>query len=211
MSSEPCVFLVDDDFAVRDSLKLVIEAAGFVCRTFESAEHFLESFCPGNIGVLLLDVNMPGLDGQELQAELSRRHIHLPIIFLTAHGDIPMTVRVIKAGALDFLTKPVSSELLIKRVREALQQEVEMHAKTMEEQALCRRLSGLTAREMEVMTWVVSGLANKEIARKLDISHRTVEIHRARVMEKTGAANLLELAHICETCRLCLDPPFEST
>ncbi|QSB00269.1 response regulator transcription factor [Methylomonas sp. EFPC1] len=202
MNTQPCLFVVDDDDAVRDSLGLVFETAGLAYQTFASAECFLESYSPEQPGCLVLDVNMPGLDGHELQAELIRRHIHLPIIFLTAYGDIPMTVRAMKAGAVDFLTKPVSTELLLDRVQAALQLEVNTHAQANKGQALCNRLSGLTSRELEIMGMVVAGLTNKEIARRLGISHRTVEIHRAKVMEKTGAPNLLELARIYAACRL---------
>jgi FixJ family two-component response regulator len=202
MNTQPCVFVVDDDDAVRDSLGLVFETAELEYQTFASAECFLENYCPGQPGCLVLDVNMPGLDGHELQAELIRRHIHLPIIFLTAYGDIPMTVRAMKAGAVDFLTKPVSTELLLDRVLAALQIEINTYAQAMKGQALCDRLNGLTSRELEIMGMVVAGLTNKEIARHLGISHRTVEIHRAKVMEKTGAPNLLELARIYEACRL---------
>ncbi|WP_020485258.1 response regulator transcription factor [Methylomonas sp. MK1] len=202
MNTQPCVFVVDDDDAVRDSLGLVFETAGLAYQTFASAECFLERYCPDQPGCLVLDVNMPGLDGHELQAELIRRHIHLPIIFLTAYGDIPMTVRAMKAGAVDFLTKPVSTDLLLDRVQAALQIEINTHAQAIKGQAQCNRLSGLTSRELEIMEMVVAGLTNKEIARRLGISHRTVEIHRAKVMEKTGATNLLELARIYEACRL---------
>lgn len=197
------VFIVDDDYAVRDGLGEVMEAAGFHYQAFESAEHFLQAYCPGNNGCLVLDLNMPDMTGDELQTELIRRDIHLPIIFLTGYGDIPTTVRVIKAGAVDFLTKPVSSKLLIERIRGVLEQEARKYEDSLlADQALCRRLNGLTIRESEVMSLVVAGRSNKEIARQFGISHRTVEVHRARVMEKTGATSLLELARLCETCRL---------
>lgn len=202
MSTEPCVYIVDDEYAVRDSLGLVMETAGFAYETFDSAEHFLQSYCPGKPGCLLLDVNMPGLSGHELHAELIRRNMHLPVIFLTAYGDIPMTVRAIKAGAVDFLTKPVPSKLLIERVQAVLQHEARIYEQALAEQALCMRLNGLTSREMEIMSLVVAGHSNKEIARQLGISHRTVEIHRGRILKKTGATNLLELARLCEACRL---------
>lgn len=205
MNTHPCVFVVDDDDAVRDSLGLVFETAGLAYQTFASAECFLENYCPGQPGCLVLDVNMPGLDGHELQAELIHRHIHLPIIFLTAYGDIPMTVRAMKAGAVDFLTKPVSTERLIDLVQAALQTQLNTYAKAMEQHDQCKRLSELTARELEIMGLVLTGLANKEIARHLGISHRTVEIHRARVMEKTGSTNILELVRFYETCQL---PPY---
>ncbi|MDO9106897.1 MAG: response regulator [Methylovulum sp.] len=202
MSIQPCVFIVDDDYAVRDALGLVIETAGLACRTFESAEHFLESFSPGTPGCLLLDINMPGMSGHELQTELMRRNEHLPIIFLTAYGDIPMTVRAIKAGAVDFLTKPVPSNVLLERIQAVLQQVLQLHEQALAGQALCDRLNDLTTRELEILPLLVAGHANKEIARYLNISYRTVEIHRARVLKKTGASNLLELARLCEACRL---------
>jgi FixJ family two-component response regulator len=201
MSTQPCVFIVDDDYAVRDSLGQLMEVAGFTYQTFESAEHFLQAYHPDGSGCLLLDLNMPNMTGDELQAELIRRKIHLPIIFLTAYGDIPTSVRAIKLGAIDFLTKPVSSKLLIERIQTALQQESQRHNHSqLVVQEICGRLNGLTSRESEVMLLVVAGHSNKEIARQLDISPRTVEIHRARVMEKTGAANLLELARMYEAC-----------
>lgn len=206
MNTQACVFVVDDDDAVRDSLGLVFETEGLAYQTFGSAESFLESYCPGQPACLLLDVNMPGLDGHELQAELTRRQIQLPIIFLTAYGDIPMTVRAMKAGAVDFLTKPVSTELLIDRVQTALGLQIASFSQAVAAQVHCDRLSALTARELEIMGMVVGGLANKEIARHLGISYRTVEIHRARVMEKTGASNILELARFYESCRVATHP-----
>jgi FixJ family two-component response regulator len=201
MSAQLCVYIVDDDHAVRDALGLVLETAGLAYQTFESAEHFLENYCPGAPGCLLLDVNLPGLNGDELQTELIRRNINLPIIFLTAYGDIPMTVRAIKAGAADFLTKPVRNMLLIERIQEVLQNEIQMLEQAMTEQVLRTRLSGLSSRELEILPLVVAGHANKEIARHLGISHRTVEIHRARILTKTGTSNLLELVRFCEACK----------
>lgn len=203
MSTQPCVFIVDDDYAVRDSLGQLLEVTGFTYQAFESAECFLKAYRPGRSGCLLLDLNMPNMSGDELQAELIRRNIHLPIIFLTAYGDIPTSVRAIKHGAIDFLTKPVSSKLLLERIQIVLQQEPQRHKHSqLDEEVICGRLNGLTSRESEVMLLVIAGHTNKEIARQLDISHRTVEIHRARVMEKTGATNLLELARMYEACGL---------
>ena len=208
MSTQPCVFIVDDDYAVRDSLELLIETAGFACQAFENAEHFLQAYCPVRPGCLLLDLNMPGMNGEELQAELIYRNIHLPIIFLTAHGDIPLTVRTIKAGAVDFLTKPVPGKLLLERIQAVLHDEIQMHERGLAEQALCDRLNHLTSRELEILPLVVAGHSNKEIARQLAISYRTVEIHRARILNKTGVTNLMELAHLYEACRL---PPGSKT
>ncbi len=202
MSTQPCVFIVDDDYAVRDSLGLVFKTAGLNYQTFENAEHFLETYSGGTPGCLLLDMNMPGLNGDELQTELIRRNIHLPIIFLTAYGDIPMTVRAMKAGAVDFLTKPVPSKLLIERIQTVLKHETQIQEQNREKQELCERLSCLTSREMELLPLIVTGKSNKEIARQLDVSHRTIEIHRARVLKKTGATNLMELARLYEACQL---------
>jgi FixJ family two-component response regulator len=202
MNSEPCVFIVDDDYAVRDSLGQVIEAAGLAYRLFESAEQFLEGYEPGRPSCLVLDLNLPNMAGDELQAELKRLNIRIPIIFLTAFGDIPTTVRAIKAGAIDFLTKPVSSKLLVERVKAALQQAISLF-----EQTKCDRFMTLTSREQDIMQLVIAGHSNKEIARQLSISHRTVEVHRARVMEKTGAVNLLDLVRICNECQIS-DRPF---
>jgi FixJ family two-component response regulator len=202
MNTQPCVFIVDDDFAVRDSLQLIMETAGLDYQAFDSAEHFLQSYCPDKLGCLLLDVNMPGMNGDELQAELIRRNIHLPIIFLTAYGDIPMTVRIIKAGAVDLLTKPVPRKLLLERIQDALQHASRIQEQVLAEQALCNCLNSLTSRELEILPLVLAGRSNKEVARDIGISYRTVEIHRARILNKTGATSLLELARLCEACKI---------
>ncbi len=170
MNTPPCVFIVDDDFAVRDSLQLIMETAGLDYQAFESAEDFLQSYCPGKPGCLLLDVSMPGMNGDELQAELIHRNIHLPIIFLTAHGDIPTTVRTIKAGAVDFLTKPVLRTLLLERIQAVLEHEAEIEKQSFEKQSLCNRLNTLTSRELEILPLVLAGKSNKEVARHIGIS-----------------------------------------
>lgn len=195
-----CVYVVDDDEAVRDGLGLVLEHAGFICRAFASAEEFLANYKPGgSVDCLLLDVNLPGLDGPELQAEMNRRFMRVPIIFLSAYGTIPLTVRAIKAGAVDFLTKPVPSKELVERLNEVFRLEIEKHHHSAERQAFCKSLDSLTDREMDVLPLALTGMANKEIAKKLGISHRTVEIHRTRILQKTGTANFLELAQRCES------------
>jgi two-component system response regulator FixJ len=208
MNIQPCVFIVEDEYPVRHSLGLIMETAGYAYQTFESAEDFLQNYCPGQPGCLLLDVNLPGLNGDELQAELIRRKIHLPIIFLTAYGDIPMTVRAIKAGAVDFLTKPVPRDLLIERIQAVLQHEAQSHERTADQAFCMSQQYGLTSREMEIMALVVEGYSNKEIARQLGISYRTVEIHRARILKKTGTTNPLELARLCEASNF--PPPLKS-
>lgn len=192
------VFLVDDDPAVRESLSLLLESEGYRVEVHPDAAGFLAACGPGLYGCVVTDLSMPGMDGIALQAEMARRGLQLPIVFLTGHGSIPTSVKAIKAGAVDFLTKPVSGSRLLQGVAAAL--------------ALCERRQGeaernsnavsaiaeLTDREREVMALVVKGLANKEIARSLGISHRTVEIHKAHVMRKTGAQNLIDLVQIHE-------------
>lgn len=206
MNIQPNVLVVDDDPTVRESLTLLMETLGFSIQTFDSAEAFLLNYSPVNPGCLILDINMPGMSGLELQLELSRRKIHLPIIFLTGYGNIPLTVRTIKAGAVDFLTKPVQGRLLIDLVKSAFQQ-CQSASKQEEEKGNPQGapIAHLTPRELDVMSLTVAGLTNKEIARRLGISHRTVEIHRARVMEKTGAGNLLQLAQIFDEYKLLVN------
>lgn len=201
MPRPPKVYVVDDDAAVRDGLVLLLESAGFAIDVYASASEFLAAahvIPPG--ACLLLDVRMPDMSGPALQAELARRGIDLPIIFLSAHGDIPTAVQAIKAGAADFLTKPVDGDLLIGRVQAALAMSSADQRRAVANRSRCAGVAGLTAREREVMRLAVTGHANKEIAQRLGISHRTVEIHRARVMRKTGAANLVELVHLAEDC-----------
>jgi FixJ family two-component response regulator len=198
MNTQPYVFIVDDDYAVRDGLGFIVETAGFAYQAFESAEHFLQAYCPDKRGCLLLDVNLPGLNGFELQSEFIHHNIHLPIIFLTGNGDIPMTVRAIKAGAADFLTKPVPSKLLIESIQAALQYEAQLHKQGEAGQAFHSRLSKLTAREMEILPLALAGIHNKEMARLLNISYRTIEIHRIRILQKTETTNFLELSRLCD-------------
>ncbi len=198
MNTQTGVFVVDDDEAVRDSLAMLLEAAGHPVATFASASDFLDACTPNTLGCVILDVSMPGMDGPALQEEMVRRGMQLPVIFLSGHGTIPTTVRAIKAGALDFLTKPVDGALLLRRVRNALEQISVMQEEAETRRSIAMRLAKLTEREREVMKLAVAGHTSKEIARRLAISFRTVEIHRAHVMQKTGATNLLELARIAE-------------
>ena len=206
MNIQPCIFIVDDDHAVRDALGLIMETAGLAYQAFESAEQFLQTYCPVQPGCLLLDVNLPGLNGHELQAELISRNIHLPIIFLTAYGDIPMTVRAIKAGAVDFLTKPVPRKLLLERIEAVLQNEAMAHEHDIAKQAQCSCLNTLTARELEILPLVLAGHPNKIIAKHLGVSYRTIEIHRIRILKKTGTTHLLELANLCQACQISPAP-----
>ena len=198
------VFIVDDDSAVRDSLMLMIEQEDIQVETYCSGEEFLNAFQNTSPGCAILDIRMPGMDGIQLQQELNRRNIHLPIIFLTGHGDIPMSVKAIKAGAVDFLTKPVTRDNLLSSVRTAIMESRRLIRELANGQDAKSRLADLTEREREVMTLAIAGSPNKEIARRLGISHRTVEIHKSKIMHKTGATNLLELARIANEGKLLL-------
>ena len=197
--NEAKVFVVDDDLSVCDSISELLEVAGYTVETFQNAEAFLEVCTPETYGCIILDVNMPGMDGPRLQMELARRKLLLPIIFLSGQGTIPLTVRTIKAGAIDFLTKPVKSSILLTRVQEAMEQLSVLRKRTEVSQFIAGRMALLTEREGEVMQLAVAGYTNKEIAQRLGISYRTVEIHRSRLMQKTGAPNVLELARLCTT------------
>jgi two-component system response regulator FixJ len=207
MNAAATVFVVDDDAAVRDSLALLLDTAGYAVEAYDGARSFLDAYAPGRTGCVILDVQMPEVSGPELQAELNRRAVDLPIIFLTGHGDIPTTVRAIKSGAIDFLTKPVQGAALLDQVRSALERSAQLRAQAAAARSLQDRLEGLTRREREIMVLAAAGQSNKEIARQLGISHRTVEIHRARVMHKTGAANLVELSRLAEAYALAAESP----
>ena len=196
MNTRAKIFLVDDDAAVRNSLVMLLEAAGHTVVAFSGGEDFLDACTPAIRGCIILDVKMPGMDGPTLQEELTRRGFLLPVLFLSGYGTIPVTVRAIKAGAINFLTKPVDGAVLLTHVREALKQDMLLQKKAQTQQSLSSRLAALTEREREIMALAVAGYTNKEIALRLVISHRTVEIHRARILQKTGASNLLELARI---------------
>jgi len=198
MSAEATVFVVDDDPAVRDSLTLLLEEENLAVTSFASGEEFLANCAPATRACAIVDIRMPGMDGMQLQAELSRRGVSLPVIFLTGHGDIPLSVRAVKAGAVDFLTKPVTAAALLESVHAALDESARLQSHAEEVQTAADRMASLTERERQVMALAVEGLHNKEIARHLGISHRTVEIHKARIMHKTGAATLLDLARIAE-------------
>jgi RNA polymerase sigma factor (sigma-70 family) len=198
----PTVFVVDDDPAVRDGLTSVIEAAGLRVSAFESAEGFLAEFDPNQAGCILMDIRLPRMTGTELHAELIARGVKQPVIFCTAHGDVPTSVRALHAGAFDFLEKPVEGALLLQRVRAALAIDAERHKADHNRRNLEMRLARLTARERTVMELVVQGHSSKEIAKTLGISHRTVEVYRSRIMEKLRVPTLLQLAIFTEACGL---------
>lgn len=190
------VFIVDDDAAIRDSLSLMIEQENIPVQAFDSAETFLAAYQPECPGCAIVDIRMPGMDGIELHEALLKRNILLPIIFLTGHGDIPMSVQAMKAGAVDFLTKPVTREKLLISIRAAIQKSERLLSENANHQEALLHLASITDRERAVMLLAVQGHPNKHIARQLGISHRTVEIHKSKIMQKTGAINLLDLARI---------------
>ena len=198
MPIKPCVLIVDDDVALCERLRLIVESAGFRCQTYVSAEEFLEKYDPKAPSCLILDVYLPGLSGPELQSQLNKLNMELPIIFLTAYGDIPMAVRSIKAGAVDFLAKPVADDLLMERVQEALRQHALLQNQLTERESI---IESLTPREKEIMQLAISGLSNKEIARKFNISIRTVENHRRKILKKTKRNNFFELVQLYETAK----------
>jgi FixJ family two-component response regulator len=206
MSDLDLVFVIDDDEAVRDALTMQLEAAGYAVAAFGTAPEFLDVCTPDTWGCIILDVDMPVMDGPALQEELLRRNVQLPVIFLSGKGTIPVTVRTMKAGAMDFLTKPVDGSVLLARVQAALERSSLLQKQSEAYQSVALRLAALTEREREVMKLAVAGHTNKEIGQRLGISYRTVEIHRTHVMQKTGASNLLELARIADTFESHLTP-----
>jgi len=196
MTNEQTVFIVEDDAAVRDSLGLLLGLQGFRTQSFGCAEDFLRIYQPSWAGCLLLDVRMPGMNGLELQESLRRQGLALPVIIMTAHGDITTVRTALKSGAVDFLEKPVDPAALLAAVRAALDADAARRRAGMEAEGARQRLSVLTARERQVMELVAKGCHNREIAETLGISPRTVEVHKARVMEKLQVQSVPELVRI---------------
>lgn len=205
MRLESTVFVIDDDTAVRESMAVLLESAGFEVEAYGSASAFLKAYQPDRPGCLVLDVRMPQMDGLELQEVLARRHLRVPIIFITGHGDISMSVRAIRGGAVDFLEKPFDDEVLLARIREALQGDAERRREETERAAIRARFANLTKREKEVMVLVLGGLSSKDIAAKLRVSPRTVEVHRARIMTKMEAQSIVDLMVMSLSCEY-VDP-----
>ena len=190
---EQIIYLVDDDEALRDSLAWLLESQGFKVAAFASAEDFLKAWRPEFNGCLLLDVRMPGMSGLELHERLRAQYSTLPIIFITGHGDVPMAVAALKKGAVDFIEKPFNDTELLRLVSQCLVTEQEHRARRRQDAEVSRRLDQLTQREREVLDLIIAGKLNKQIADVLGISIKTVEVHRARVMEKMAAQSLAEL------------------
>jgi FixJ family two-component response regulator len=204
-TDDPIVFLVDDDQDFRDSLASLFDSIGLKVRTFSSAAEFLRSKLPDAVSCLVLDIRLPSLSGLDLQAELAKAGISIPIIFVTGHGDIPMTVRAMKAGAVDFLPKPFREQDMLDAVRSALERDRKRREIERRLAVLRSRLRDLTPREREVMTLVTAGLMNKQIAGKLDVTVVTVKTHRGQVMRKMGVRSLADLVKIAEA--LGIGPP----
>ncbi len=199
------MFVVDDDASVRGALARLLHSAGYQTETFASAEGFLAESRFDAPGCIILDVRMPGLNGLELQQTLAAADRQLPIVFITGHGDVPMSVRAMKAGAEDFLPKPFDDEELLKAVAQALNRSQREQNERTEVAEIRRRLSSLTPREREVLCHVVAGQLNKQIAADLNIAEKTIKVHRARVMEKMGASSLAGL--VAMTARIGIHTP----
>jgi RNA polymerase sigma factor (sigma-70 family) len=193
MTQPPVVFVVDDDPSVRSSLKFLMSSVGLQVESFDSADALLQRKLPDAPSCLVLDVRLRGLSGLDFQRELAARNCHMPIIFITGHGDIPMSVRAMKAGAVEFLTKPFRDQDLLDAVRIALEKDRERCERKREVSDLKERFNSLTPREQEVISMVVSGKLNKQIADQLGTAENTVKVHRSRAMEKMHAQSVAEL------------------
>lgn len=204
--TQQTVYVVEDDEAVRDSLELLLKSDGKPVSTYDNANAFLKEYSEKMAGCIVLDIRMPGMDGMELQKKLNEKHSILPIIFVTGHGDVPMAVDAMKEGAVDFIQKPYREEALLQKIEAALEQDKEQRKTLGEKQEILRRVKSLTPREHEIMDRMIAGQANKVIAIELEISQRTVEIHRSRVMHKMGTHSLAHLVRMVLSVKDLIDP-----
>jgi len=195
-ATKPMVFIVDDDDGVRRAMSALMESVGYAHTAYPSAAEFLRHYNASQTGCLVLDIRMPEMSGLELQQELNKRGHRIPVIFVTGHGDVPMAVEAMKKGAFDFVQKPFRDQDLLDRVNHALQQDGSLRQETADKDEVLQRWNTLTQREKEVMALIVEGKANKVVAQDLDLSERTVEIHRARVMEKMQVRSVAQLVRL---------------
>lgn len=198
MTSTPIVFVIDDDPSVRSSLKFLLSTVGLQVESFESADNFLHKKSPDVPACLVLDVRLPGLSGIDFQRQLAAKNIRIPIVFLTGHGDIPMSVRAMKAGAVEFLTKPVRDQDLLDAVHVALEQDRARREQEKELADLQLRFASLTSREQQVISMLASGMLNKQIAAQLGTAESTVKVQRSKAMEKMHAESLVDLVRMIE-------------
>jgi FixJ family two-component response regulator len=205
MSSEVTVFLVDDEPSVLKAIARLVRAAGFKVETFRSPQEFLEGYDPSRTGCLVLDVAMPGLNGLDLQEALCSKAIELPIVFLTARGDIPMSVKAMKRGAVDFLQKPANDEELLKAIQDGIDRDAAARQERGQLLGIQQRLATLTPREKEVFAHIISGKPNKQVAAALGVVEKTIKVHRGRVMTKMKVRSLADLVRVAE--RAGIKPP----
>ncbi len=204
MEPKPTVYVIDDDASVRRALTLLLSSLDIAVQGFESAEEFLEAYTAGDPGCLVLDVRMPRMSGLELQRELTARAMEIPIVFITGHGDVPMSVRAMKYGAVDFLLKPFNDQQLLDAIHEALAADDGLRkTKALREEAQ-ERLANLTPREREVLILVVDGSTNKEVGNALGAAEKTIKIHRSRVMKKMQAGSLPELVRLAQAAGISI-------
>ena len=203
--STATVFVVDDDEPVRDAIGMLLDSVDIPHESYATAQDFLDDHDSSRRGCLVLDIRMPGMDGMELQKKLNEKHSILPIIFVTGHGDVPMAVDAMKEGAVDFIQKPYREEALLQKIEAALEQDKEQRKTLGEKQEILRRVKSLTPREHEIMDRMIAGQANKVIAIELEISQRTVEIHRSRVMHKMGTHSLAHLVRMVLSVKDLID------
>jgi FixJ family two-component response regulator len=199
---QPTVFVIDDDLSVCKGISRLLRSAGYNVETYTSARDFLDSGKTDGLGCIVLDVRMPEMTGPELQEMLGKAEYSVPIIFLSAHGDVPTTARAMKKGAVDFLTKPVDRDDLLEAIRVSLAKNAREHEQRVELEDIEKSFSKLTPREFEIMTYVITGMLNKQIAFELNISEDTVKIHRGRVMQKLEVISVAELVRLCEKANI---------